>query len=132
MANMERRNPEQVPMALPFRCSARPELTLARGRRFESIDSVVLADADADKTSARDTSETELERTTMRKEMQRILPMVLLGMVVSYIDRVNIGFAALTMNADLGLSATAFGLGAGLFFLTYFLFEVPSNLALER
>ncbi len=45
---------------------------------------------------------------------------------------VNVGFAALTMNKDLGISATAYGLGAGVFFLTYFAFEVPSNLFLER
>src|SRR5262245_60194759 len=74
----------------------------------------------------------ELERTTMRKVMRRMLPILFLSFVVSYIDRANVGFAALTMNNDLGLSATAFGLGAGLFFLTYFFFEVPSNLALER
>src|SRR5215510_11158685 len=77
-------------------------------------------------------SDAELERTTMRKVMGRILPVVFISFVVAYIDRANIGFAALTMNNDLGLSATAFGLGAGVFFLTYFLFEVPSNLALER
>ena len=51
---------------------------------------------------------------------------------VAYLDRVNVGFAALTMNKDLGLSASAFGFGAGIFFLAYFLFEVPSNLFLER
>jgi hypothetical protein len=52
--------------------------------------------------------------------------------LVAILDRTNLGFAALTMNNDLGLSSTAFGFGAGLFFLTYILFEVPSNLALER
>ena len=52
--------------------------------------------------------------------------------VVSFLDRVNVGFAALTMNADIGLSASAFGLGAGIFFIGYFLFEVPSNLILQR
>jgi hypothetical protein len=51
---------------------------------------------------------------------------------VAYLDRVNVSFAALTMNRDLGLSATAYGLGAAIFFFSYFIFEVPSNLALER
>ena len=51
---------------------------------------------------------------------------------VAYLDRVNIGFAALTMNDDIGLSAAAFGFGAGIFFIGYFLFEVPSNLILHR
>ncbi|MEO8360533.1 MAG: MFS transporter [Vicinamibacteria bacterium] len=51
---------------------------------------------------------------------------------VSFLDRVNVSYAALTMNADLGLSASAFGMGAGIFFLGYFLFEVPSNLILHR
>src|SRR5215510_12393273 len=77
-------------------------------------------------------SDAELERTTMRKVMGRILPIVFVSFVVAYIDRANIGFAALTMNRDLGLSATAFGLGVGVFFLTYVALEVPSNLALER
>ena len=51
---------------------------------------------------------------------------------IAYLDRVNIGFAALTMNDDVGLSAAAFGFGAGIFFIGYFLFEVPSNLILHR
>ena len=51
---------------------------------------------------------------------------------IAYLDRVNIGFAALTMNEDIGLSAAAFGFGAGVFFIGYFLFEVPSNLILHR
>jgi hypothetical protein len=50
---------------------------------------------------------------------------------VAYLDRVNVGFAALTMNADLGLTAEMYGFGAGIFFAGYFLFEVPSNLLLE-
>ena len=105
-------------------------LALSRGFAFGSLDCGDLENAADGKTNA--TSAAELERTTMRKIMQRFLPVLFLGFVVSYIDRVNIGFAALTMNNDLGLSATAFGLGAGVFFLTYFLFEVPSNLALQR
>src|SRR5690242_16659217 len=77
-------------------------------------------------------SDQELARATVRKVTRRFVPILFLCFIVSFLDRVNVGFAALTMNEDLGLSATAFGLGAGLFFLTYFLFEVPSNLALER
>ncbi len=52
--------------------------------------------------------------------------------LICYIDRVNVGFASLQMNQDLGLSKTIFGLGGGIFFIGYFLLEVPSNLALER
>src|ERR1700731_2187281 len=52
--------------------------------------------------------------------------------VVSFLDRVNVGFAALTMNADIGLDEKAYGFGAGIFFIGYFLFEVPSNVILER
>src|SRR5271154_1473060 len=52
--------------------------------------------------------------------------------MVSFIDRTNAGFAALTMNKDLGFSPTVFGFGAGIFFLGYFLFEVPSNLILDK
>jgi ACS family tartrate transporter-like MFS transporter len=52
--------------------------------------------------------------------------------IVSFLDRVNVGFAALQMNEDLGFSGTVYGLGAGIFFIGYFLFEIPSNLILER
>ena len=69
---------------------------------------------------------------TLRKVAWRILPFAMLLYFVSFLDRVNIGFAALTMNKDLGLSSAAFGLGAGIFFCGYFLFEVPSNLILNR
>ena len=70
--------------------------------------------------------------TTMRKVMRRFVPVLFVSCLVALLDRINVGFAALTMNNDLGLSSTAFGFGAGLFFLTYIMFEVPSNLALER
>ncbi|HEX4636069.1 MAG TPA: MFS transporter, partial [Rhizomicrobium sp.] len=74
----------------------------------------------------------ELAARVMRKVGWRILPFAMLLYFVSFIDRVNIGFAALTMNKDVGLSPAAFGLGAGIFFAGYFLFEVPSNLILHR
>jgi ACS family tartrate transporter-like MFS transporter len=62
----------------------------------------------------------------------RLLPVLTLAYVFNYLDRNNVGFAALTMNRDLGLSATQFGRGAGILFLGYCLFEVPSNMVLYR
>lgn len=73
-----------------------------------------------------------LEASAQGKARRRLIPFLFLLYVVAYLDRVNIGFAALQMNADLGLSAAAFGLGAGIFFVGYTLFEIPSNLLLER
>ncbi len=72
------------------------------------------------------------EQALHRKMMWRILPFLFVCYVVSYLDRVNVGFAALTMNKDIGLSATAFGVGAGLFFFGYFIAEIPSNLIMMR
>ena len=72
------------------------------------------------------------EKTTMRKVYLRLLPFSILCMFVCYLDRVNIGFAGLTMNRDLGFSAAVFGFGGGIFFLGYFIFEVPSNVILEK
>jgi ACS family tartrate transporter-like MFS transporter len=74
----------------------------------------------------------ETERRAFSKAFWRLIPLVGLLYFVSFLDRVNVGFAALTMNTDLGISASAYGAGAGIFFLGYFLFEVPSNLMLER
>ena len=71
-------------------------------------------------------------KSAMNKAFWRILPLVGLAYLCAYIDRVNVGFAAASMNADLGFSATVYGLGAGLFFLGYALFEIPSNLMLVR
>jgi ACS family tartrate transporter-like MFS transporter len=70
--------------------------------------------------------------SAVRKARIRLLPFLMLLYVVSYLDRINVSFAALTMNADLGLSQAAYGLGAGIFFVGYVLFEVPSNLILAR
>ena len=75
---------------------------------------------------------TAIERVTMRRVTARLMPLLMLGFLVAFIDRVNVGFAAFQMNADAGLSPSTFGLGAGLFFVAYVLFEVPSNLMLER
>ena len=77
-------------------------------------------------------SQANLERQVIRKLTRRIVPFAMLLYFVAYLDRVNIGFAALTMNDDIGLTATAFGFGAGIFFVGYFLFEVPSNLILHK
>jgi ACS family tartrate transporter-like MFS transporter len=74
----------------------------------------------------------QLEDRTMRKVAFRIVPFIMLLYFVAYLDRVNIGFAALTMNKDLGFSPAVFGFGAGIFFWGYFLFEVPSNIILEK
>lgn len=74
----------------------------------------------------------DLEKKVMRKVTLRIIPFIMLLYFIAFLDRVNIGFAALTMNEDLGFSPTVFGLGAGIFFLGYFLFEVPSNLILHK
>ena len=77
-------------------------------------------------------SDDELERTTLRAVAWRLLPLILLGYLVSYMDRVNISFAAPQMNAQLGFTASIYGFGGGLFFISYALLEIPSNLALAR
>ncbi len=74
----------------------------------------------------------DVESRTLRRVTRRFVPLLVICFIVSFLDRVNVGFAALTMSADLGFSSTTFGLGAGLFFIGYFLCEVPSNLALEK
>ncbi|HMO29500.1 MFS transporter [Enterovirga sp.] len=66
------------------------------------------------------------------KLIRHIVPFLFICYVVSYLDRVNVGFAALTMNKDIGLTPTAFGVGAGLFFFGYFIAEVPSNLIMMK
>src|SRR6185295_2057375 len=72
------------------------------------------------------------ERATLRKITWRLLPLIALGYGIAYMDRVNISFAALQMNRDLSFSATVYGLGGGLFFLSYAALEVPSNMILAR
>jgi len=66
--------------------------------------------------------------SAMRKALWHIVPLMLLAYLCGYMDRVNVGFAAVQMNVDLGFSATIYGLGGGLFFLGYALFEIPSNM----
>jgi ACS family tartrate transporter-like MFS transporter len=72
------------------------------------------------------------EQRVMRRVFRRIVPLCFLLYMVSYIERANIGYAALQMNAELGLTADAFGFAAGIFFIGYFLCEVPSNLLMAR
>ena len=74
----------------------------------------------------------EIEKRTLKKITWRIVPFIMILYLIAYIDRVNIGFAALTMKEDLGFTASVLGFGAGIFFLGYFLFEVPSNVILHK
>jgi len=73
-----------------------------------------------------------LEQRAIRKATWRIIPFLILLYFVAFLDRINVGFAALTMNKDVGLTSEMFGLGAGIFFLGYFLFEVPSTVILHK
>src|SRR3954469_19337617 len=73
-----------------------------------------------------------LEQTTMRRVYLRILPFAALTYFMCYLDRINVGFAALTMNKDIGLDAATYGMAAGAFFWGYVLAEVPSNIILEK
>jgi len=79
-----------------------------------------------------DPERVDLPARVARKLTWRILPFVMLLYFVSFLDRVNVGFAALSMNQAIGLTPTTFGLGGGIFFFGYFLFEVPSNLILNK
>ena len=73
-----------------------------------------------------------VDKSTARKVYWRLLPLAILTYFLCYLDRINVGFAALTMNKELGLDAATYGMAAGAFFWGYFLFEVPSNLILEK
>ncbi len=74
----------------------------------------------------------ELAAVTLRKVTWRLIPFLFVLYVIAWLDRVNVGFAGLQMNTDLGFSSTVFGFGSGIFFLGYCLFEIPSNIILER
>jgi ACS family tartrate transporter-like MFS transporter len=73
-----------------------------------------------------------IEKTAMRKIYVRLLPFAILSYFLAYIDRINVSFAGLTMRGDLDMSAAAFGFAAGTFYWGYFLFEVPSNIIMEK
>lgn len=75
---------------------------------------------------------TAQERRLFSRAARRIIPLMILLYTVSFLDRVNVGFAALTMNADLGFTPEIFGWGVGIFFIGYFFFEVPSNIVIEK
>src|SRR5689334_6845476 len=92
----------------------------------------VVSSTDAAIAATTAAANAELGRATIAKVGWRLLPFLLLLYIVAWIDRVNISVAALQMKPDLGLSDTVFGFGAGIFFLGYALFEVPSNLILVR
>lgn len=81
---------------------------------------------------AMQSGDAEIERSAIRRMTWRLLPFLIIAYFVAFVDRVNVGFAALQMNHDLGFNATIYGWGAGIFFLGYFIFEVPSNILLER
>src|SRR5215475_13826226 len=76
--------------------------------------------------------EAAVEKSAMRKIYLRLLPFAVLSYILAYIDRINVSFAGLTMRTDLNLSATDFGFALGTFFLGYFIFEVPSNVIMEK
>lgn len=74
----------------------------------------------------------DLEKTTLREVTWRLVPFLFLLYIVAYLDRINLGFAALQMQKQLGFTDSVYGLGAGIFFVGYFLFQVPSNLVLMK
>jgi len=87
----------------------------------------------ATQPTASGTSElTAIQRSALNKAAWRLLPLLTIAYLFNYFDRTVVGFAALTMNRDIGLTASQFGFGAGLLFITYCLFEIPSNLALYK
>ena len=77
-------------------------------------------------------AEKSFEQRTHRKVTRRLIPFLFLCYILAYLDRVNVGFAKLQMQADLAFSDTVYGIGAGMFFIGYFFFEVPSNLLMRR
>ena len=88
--------------------------------------------SDPTSTGFRTAPTNELAAVTLRKVTWRLIPFLFVLYVIAWLDRVNVGFAGLQMNADLGFSSTVFGFGSGIFFLGYCLFEIPSNIILER
>ena len=76
--------------------------------------------------------EKAVEKSAMRKIYIRLLPFAILSYFLAYVDRINVSFAALTMRGDLKMSATAYGFALGTFYWAYFIFEVPSNIAMEK
>src|SRR5215216_5190956 len=77
-------------------------------------------------------SEQKQQELVFAKCAKRLIPFIMLLYVTNYLDRVNVGFAALTMNKDLGFSATVYGFAAGIFFISYAMFQIPATVLLER
>ena len=100
--------PDLISAGQPTRLSGSPSATLVTGQP-NALESIVIA-----------------------KMTRRLVPLLVVCFFAAFLDRVNVSFAALTMNKDIGLSMSAYAFGAGVFFLTYFVFEIPSNLLLER
>ena len=94
--------------------------------------STAVAGAQRSGTSRSGTSLGELGDRTLSKVRRRVLPLMVWLYFIAFLDRNNVGFAKLTMSEDIGLSATAYGLGAGIFFIGYAIFEVPSNAGMHR
>ena len=82
--------------------------------------------------NATDAGAMSIEGRTVQKVQSRILPFIFVLYIVAFLDRINIGFAALTMNQELAITSQQFGLLSGIFFVGYFLFEIPSNLLLHK
>jgi sugar phosphate permease len=96
---------------------------------MHNLEGGIAATAADDRSSS---NSADLERSAIRLSAWRILPLLIGCYFIAYLDRVNLSFASLQMNKSIGLTASAYGLGAGLFFLTYCLCEIPSNLVLAR
>src|SRR5580658_6712642 len=77
-------------------------------------------------------AESRLADAALSKARRKLIPFLFVLYLVAYLDRINVGFASLQMNRELGLSEAVFGMGAGLFFIGYFVLEIPSNLVLQR
>src|ERR1700744_1032777 len=74
----------------------------------------------------------EVERRLYRRITRRLIPFLFICYICAYVDRVNVGFAKLQMQQDIGISDAVYGTGAGIFFIGYLLFEIPCNIALEK
>jgi len=74
----------------------------------------------------------EFEKAVYTKVSRRLIPFLFLCYIFAYVDRVNVGFAKLQMQQDLGMSDAVYGVGAGIFFIGYFFFEVPCNMAFQK
>jgi MFS transporter, ACS family, tartrate transporter len=119
-------------LAMPRRCREFNFVSSTRGAMFSHTVSNGQAWGDKPMSAKATQAVDPIESETMRRVSRRLIPLLMICYFAAYLDRVNVGFAALTMNKALALSAEIFGIGSGIFFLGYFLFEVPSNLILEK